>query len=152
MANIAQIANVLQSVVLTEGSRMLLTPTYHVFDLYKGHQSGTLIDSFIETKHIGDGENCIPNLNESVSMGCDGNITSTLCNLSATDDYDIELMVFDKVIKSARTTILQNKIDAFNTFDNPSVVNTEEFNDMLIKDEKLHFRIPACSVLSINLL
>ena len=38
MANIAQLVNVLQSVVLTEGSKMLLTPTYHVFDLYKEHQ------------------------------------------------------------------------------------------------------------------
>lgn len=151
MANIAQIANVLQSVVLTEGSKMLLTPTYHVFDLYKSHQGGTLIDSFIETENIGDEQNIIPNLNESVSIDKDGNITATLCNLSATNGYDIELSVFDKGVKSARATILHNKIDACNTFENPGAVHIEDYNNMMIADGKLQFKIPACSVLSLFL-
>jgi len=152
MANIAQIANVLQSVVLTEGSKMLLTPTYHVFDLYKEHQGATLIDSFIETENIGEGQEAVPNISESVSAGNDGAITATVCNLSAADSYDIELNVFDKGVKSAKASILHNKIDAYNTFENSADVRTEKFDDLLIKDEKLLFKIPACSVMSIKIL
>ena len=50
MANIAQLVNVLQAVILTEGDKMIKTPTYHVFNMYKYHQDGELLDSYIETK------------------------------------------------------------------------------------------------------
>ena len=53
MANIAQLVNVLQSVILTEGEKMVLTPTYHVFDLYKHHHDATLLNSHLETEEIG---------------------------------------------------------------------------------------------------
>ena len=45
MANIAQMVNVLQAMILTEGAEMIKTPTYHVFDLYKNHQDATLVDA-----------------------------------------------------------------------------------------------------------
>ena len=53
MANLAQIVNVLQSVILTDGADMILTPTYHVFDMYKYHQDAMLVDSSVETETIG---------------------------------------------------------------------------------------------------
>ena len=56
MANLAQTVNVLQSVVLTEGDRMVLTPTWHVFDLYKDHQDAKLADCFVETDQVGEGK------------------------------------------------------------------------------------------------
>lgn len=151
MANIAQTVNVLQSVILTEGSKMILTPTYYVFDLYKSHQGATLIDSFIETENIYCGSVAIPNISQSVSMADDGTVTATVCNLSATDGYDIELTVFDKGVKSAKAMILHNNIGAHNTFENPDVVKSEEFDDMLIAGGKLRFKIPACSVVSIRI-
>ena len=46
MANLAQIVNVLQSVILTDGADMILTPTYHVFDMYKYHQDAMLVEQF----------------------------------------------------------------------------------------------------------
>jgi len=52
MANIAQLANVLQAVVLTEGDRMVLTPTYHVFDLYQPHQGGRSVRVAFEAPPI----------------------------------------------------------------------------------------------------
>lgn len=151
MANIAQLVNVLQSVALTEGRKMLLTPTYYVFDLYKAHQGGTLIDSFIETETIGIEDQTVPNLNESVTVNADGEIISTLCNLSATEAYDVELTVFDNNIKSATAAILHNKFNSYNTFENPELVKTEQFDDFIVKNGKLQFKIPACSVLSIKL-
>ena len=56
MANIAQMVNVLQSVILTEGAKMLLTPTYYIFRMYKYHQNAQLIESFVETEEIGTEE------------------------------------------------------------------------------------------------
>ena len=53
MANIAQLVNVLQSVILTEGDKMVKTPTYHVFNMYKHHQDNELVDSYIETEEVG---------------------------------------------------------------------------------------------------
>ena len=92
MANIAQMVNVLQSVILTEGEKMVLTPTYHVFHMYKYHQDAELLESSIDTETIGvDEENKVPNLNESVSMAEDGTVNITLTNLSATESYPVEL-------------------------------------------------------------
>ena len=53
MTNVAQMVNVLQSVILTEGEKMVLTPTYHVFNMYKNHQDAELVESYIETENIG---------------------------------------------------------------------------------------------------
>ena len=53
MANLAQMVNVLQAVILTEGRKLVLTPTYHVFDLYKHHQDAVLLGSYAETGLVG---------------------------------------------------------------------------------------------------
>ena len=63
MANIAQTVNVLQAVILTEGDKMVLTPTYHVFKMYKDHQQNTLIGSYLTNSNTVECEECsAPNL------------------------------------------------------------------------------------------
>ncbi len=75
MACIAQMVNVLQSVILTEGPKMVKTPTYHVFHMYKYHQGAQLLDSFLdENGEAGDGEYRVPALQESVSVSEDGTV------------------------------------------------------------------------------
>lgn len=151
MTNIAQIVNVLQSVILTEGEKMILTPTYHVFKMYKNHQDATLIDSFIEAKEIGIEEEKVCNLHESASIGTDGKINITLNNLSITDSYDIEGIFVDTLVKSVKATILTNKMGAYNTFDEPNTVTTKEFTDFTITNKGVNFTIPACSVLHLEI-
>ena len=149
MTNIAQVVNVLQSVILTEGEKMILTPTYHVFNMYKNHQEATLVESFVETKMIGIGEEYqVPNLNESVSVDSEGRINITINNLSIDESYDIEGIIVDRPVKAVSATILTNKMDAHNTFDNPDVVKPEEFNDFVVTSQGLDFNIPPCSVIS----
>ena len=82
MANIAQTINVLQAMVLTDGEKMLLTPTYHVFDLYKDHQDANLLESYTETREVGDEESRVPNLHESASVDSEGRIHITVANTS----------------------------------------------------------------------
>ena len=150
MANIAQMVNVLQSVILTEGAKMILTPTYHVFKMYNCHQGAELLDSFVETESIGTEEYKVPNLNESVSLGADGKIHITMTNLSVSEDYEIEGQLADAEVLEVKGTVLTNEMHAHNTFDAPEVVKTEEFNGCKVVDNKLVFTIPACSVLHLE--
>src|SRR5690606_16205400 len=60
MANLAQTINVLQAVILTEGEKMLLTPTYHVMEMYKVHQDAQLIPLHIKCGDYTFGDEKIP--------------------------------------------------------------------------------------------
>ncbi len=151
MANIAQLVNVLQSVILTEGEKMVLTPTYHVFNMYKYHQDAELLDSYIETTEIGTEKWKVPNLNESVSLGKDGKIHVTLNNLSVSESYEIDAVFTETIIKSVKGTILTNEMGAHNTFDNPNVVCPESFDKVEVDGNSMKFTIPACSVLHLEI-
>lgn len=151
MANIAQLVNVLQAVILTEGEKMVLTPTYHVFNMYKYHQEAELLDSYIETENIGIEENCkIPNLNESVSVDKEGRIHITINNLSAETDYEVESVLAETEIKAVRGTVLTGEMHAHNTFTEPERVKPADYKECRIVDNKLAFTIPACSVLHLE--
>ena len=148
MANIAQVVNVLQAVILTEGENMVLTPTYHVFNMYKDHQEATLLESYIESKEIGlEEENLVPNLHESASVDKDGRIIFTINNLSITDDYKVETELLGKKPNKITANILTNEMNACNTFEESNLVKIEEFNNFTVSDNGLSFTIPKCSVM-----
>ena len=147
MANIAQIINVLQAVILTEGEKMILTPTYHVFNMYKEHQEANLLESYIETKEIGlDKDNLAPNLHESASVDENGRVIITINNLSLTEDYKVETELIGKKPTKVISNILTNEMTAHNTFDNPNAVDIKEFNEFIITETGINFTIPKCSV------
>lgn len=146
MANIAQLVNVLQSVLLTDGERMIKTPTYHVFDMYKYHQDASLLDSFIETKEVGvEDDYMVPCLSESVSMDAEGNIHITVANLSADEAFDIEGILVDEKILDVSGEILTGAMDAHNTFDDADRVYVKPY-EACVQNGNLAFRIPACAV------
>ena len=82
MANLAQTVNVLQALILTKGHQMLLTPTYHVFDLYKVHQDAKLLPLQISAApdYTVDGQK-LPALNVSASLDSTGAVHISLVNL-----------------------------------------------------------------------
>jgi len=147
IANIAQLVNVLQSVILTEGEKMLLTPTYHVFNMYKCHQDATLVDSFVETEEVGVEEAKVQNLHESASIDTEGKLNITINNLSITDSYDVNSILIDMVVKSVQAEILTNKMGAFNTFEHSNIVQIVEFTDFQVTDKGIDFKIPPCSII-----
>ena len=104
MANIAQMVNVLQAVILTDGEKMIKTPTYHVFDLFKDHQEATLLESSLETEEIG-GENSVPNLTQSVSIDENGVMHITVGNLSLDQAYPVECTIVGKKASTQRSTV-----------------------------------------------
>lgn len=149
MANIAQLINVLQAVILTDGPKMLLTPTYHVFHMYKYHQGAELVESYLDgIKTIGEEkEFMIPNLQESVSVDQDGVMTITLNNLSVKESEAMEVVFAECKPKEVTASILTNEMQAYNTFENPNRVKEEEFKAFTITEKGIRFELPACSVI-----
>ena len=153
MANIAQLINVLQSVILTDGDKMILTPTYHVFNMYKHHQDATLIESFVETEEIGVEKNfTVPNLHQSASIADDGTVTVTIANLSADTAYDIDSVINGLAPASVTGEILTGAINDHNTFDAPNKVAPACFDsNITLNANGMTFKIPPSSVLRISL-
>jgi len=151
MANLAQMVNVLQSVILTEGNKIVLTPTYHVFDLYKGHQNSTLIESYIQQDLIGTDEAQVPTLNVSASEGIDGKVRVTITNLSATESQDLICHLSGNTFSSASIRYISGDIDDFNDFGKPQKVSIETMPDITIDNNTFILDIPACCVMEITL-
>lgn len=152
MACIAQMVNVLQSVILTEGEKMILTPTYHVFHMYKYHQDSELVEStLIGEETAGTKEYSVPALQESVSVSEDGTVTVTLANLSCTQSYPVELQLAAKKPETVEGHILTGEIHAHNTFEQPENVKEESFDGVALTDQGACFTIPAASVVSLRI-
>ena len=151
MACIAQMVNVLQSVILTEGEKMILTPTYHVFHQYRHHQDADLVESCItgnSTLDAGEKEYQVPKLQESVSIDKDGIVTITLNNLSTTDSEEVEVAFTELNPSDVSASIVNQEMHAYNTFEEPENVTEEAFTAYEITEKGLRFTIPACSVVA----
>ncbi len=151
MANIAQMINVLQSVILTDSEKMLLTPTYHVFHMYQYHQNATRLDSFVEADMIGEEKGyMVPDLQESVSKDSEGVITVTLTNLSVKDSIVIDMIFTEFSPKEIKGELLEAGTHDYNTFEKPQTVQREEYSGFTIQDNHVSFTIPAHSVILIR--
>jgi alpha-N-arabinofuranosidase len=148
MANIAQLINVLQAVILTDGEKMIKTPTYHVFHMYKYHQDAELLESYIAgTKIIGEEKQyMVPNLQESVSIDKDGIITITVNNLSTDESEPLDIAFAELKPAAVTASIVTNKMNAYNTFENPDNVKEEVFSGYTVTENGISLTIPACSV------
>jgi alpha-N-arabinofuranosidase len=146
MCNIAQTVNVLQAVALTDGADMLLTPTYHVFRMFKDHQGNTLLGSHITTDMSGTENDSLPTLIESASEDADGVIYSTVVNTNAEESRQIKCQIADTAVKSVRAEILTGAIDDYNSFDNKDKVRTAAFTDFETTADGFVAEVPACSI------
>ncbi|MCH5333101.1 MAG: alpha-N-arabinofuranosidase [Agathobacter sp.] len=151
LACIAQMVNVLQAVILTEGEKMIKTPTYHVFHMYRHHQGAQLLDSYLtDSGFTGTKEHTVPELNESVSEK-DGVITVTVNNLSATESKELEIVLTDGAkyeVKEAR--VVAGGMKDYNTFEQPEVVQEKEFTAYKLEGNTCKATLPACSVTEIR--
>ena len=151
MANIAQLVNVLQSVILTEGEKMIKTPTYHVFDMYQEHQDNYLLESYITTSDIDIEGSKVPAMTESASMNASGQVVITLCNLELDKEKKIDATTLDFSPKKVTGHIINGKMDAINTFDAPEVIKKELFEQVELKEFGFSMTIPSCSVVRLIL-
>ncbi|WP_434578619.1 alpha-N-arabinofuranosidase [Thermoanaerobacterium thermosaccharolyticum] len=152
MANIAQTINVLQAVILTEGSKIVLTPTYHVFEMYKVHQNAELLDFYIDTpEYMLNSEEGIPQVTATVSADESGKIHISLCNLNPRESVTAECEFRGaNVNKVTGTRLTADEMNAHNTFDNPNKVVPEEFDEAKIIDNKIVMTMPKMSVIGLE--
>lgn len=151
MANIAQMINVLQAIILTEGDKMLLTPTYHVFDIYQVHHDATLLESYTETTLVGTDGAEVPDLHVSASEDSQGRINITIANLSHDQSRHIDLDIQGITGKAISARILTGETNAHNSFFDPEKVKVEEFNDITTTTTGCAFTMARSSVLSITI-
>lgn len=152
MANLAQAINVLQALVLTEGEKMLLTPTYHVFEMYKAHHDATMlpVDKGF-TKYSVDGES-IESLNISASKTEDGTINVSFVNLDANKELVIDLALDGADYKEIKGRQLTSaKFNSHNTFEKPNTIAPTDFKNFSKTGGKLEVKLPALSVVVLSL-
>ncbi len=154
MANIAQVVNVLQAMILTEGMQMIKTPTYEVFDMFQNHQGATLVDSVMDQEMDGADGVEVPVLSESVSVSGDGEekqVTITLSNASLQEDYSVTicLPLGQEFAGQAEIALLTGEVHAHNTFEEPENV-TQEQREETWEGHQAVVLLPACSVMRIT--
>jgi len=153
MANIAQVVNVLQSMILTNDKQMVLTPTYHVFEMYKGFQDATYLplDLTCDSMSV-RGDRKIPLVSTSAAKEKNGNIIISLANVSLKNSEDLTINLQGANVQKVTGRILTSKnITDFNDFDHPNVVEPTDFNNVKIKKGGLKLKVPAKSIVVLEL-
>lgn len=152
MAQIAQTINVLQAVILTEGTKIILTPTYHVFDLYKVHHDARLLPvKFTSPDYVLDGQS-IPALNVSASQDSLGVVHITLVNIDPNKTITLSTTLNQIKWSGVSGQILTSaKITDINTFDKPNTVVITKFDGAKKQGDLLNVTLPSKSVVLLTI-
>lgn len=154
MANLAQAINVLQSLILTDNEKILLTPTYHIFKMFKVHQEANLLQSNVSTADYQYGTESIPGVNVSASKDKDGKIHVSIVNLNSKKAMPASLILNGSAIKQIKGEILTSaSFTDYNSFDDADKISTKEFkNFKKEKNNSISLELPPLSVVTIEVL
>jgi alpha-L-arabinofuranosidase len=152
MANIAQTINVLQALALTEADKMVLTPTYHVFEMYKVHQDATLLPVELDCQTYEQGGESIRALSLSASRDGAGKVHLSFCNLDAEQAQSVSCELEGLTPRHTSGRVLTaSAVNSHNTFDQPEAVKPEAFEAVTVNGNTLSFELPARSVLVLEI-
>jgi alpha-N-arabinofuranosidase len=152
MANIAQMINVLQALILTDQEKLLLTPTYHVFEMYTVHHDAKLLPSDLQSADYAQGAEKIPALSASASRDKAGRLHLSLCNLNPNQPAELACELQGaRVQKLSGRVLTASAITAHNTFDQPENVKPADFKALRTTDHGFAATLPAKSVVVLEL-
>jgi alpha-N-arabinofuranosidase len=152
MANLAQMVNVLQSVILTEGDKMILTPTYHVFKMFSVHQNAELLETNLEKTYYQYGEEKIDQLSASSSMDSEGNIHISLCNLDPSNEIELNCELLGASKSKISGTILTSKeMNARNTFETQDAITEAVYSNVKLEKNQIYACLPPKSVVVLKI-
>jgi len=152
MANLAQTINVLQAVILTDNDKMLLTPTYWVYYLYKVHQDATMLPVFLTSNTYELNGKKLDAINVSASKDASGKIHITLVNIDPNKAQTVDTELRGFTAKKVSGKILtSDKINNYNTFDKPDTVSVKDFGDAKLSGGKLSVTLPSKSVVMLEI-
>lgn len=147
MANLAQTVNVLQALILTRGEKMVLTPTYHAFELYRVHQGARVVPLELETPSYELGSETVPHLHASASRSLAGKLQFSVVNLHATRPASLTVSSLGPLEGRVLTA---DAIDAENRFDEPPRVTPAPFDGILPAPGGAVLALPPRSVVVVT--
>tara|TARA_R110000765_G_scaffold6939_4_gene22650 strand:- start:883 stop:2436 length:1554 start_codon:yes stop_codon:yes gene_type:complete len=151
MANLAQAVNVLQAVILTDKEKMILTPTYHVMNMYKVHQDATLIPlSFDSPMYSFDNES-LPALTVSASKDSNQKVHISFTNIDTKKSNTVVIDLNEFKLKNISSTVLSSiSLQDHNSFENPNKITPKNFKDFKFAKGVLELTIPPFSVIVVE--
>lgn len=152
MANLAQTINVLQAVILTNEEKMLVTPTYHVMEMYAVHHDAVMLPLTVTSKDYILGEKKLKAISASASKDKNGDVHISLVNIDAKNEQQVVIDLGNLGAKSVTGRILRSdKIQDHNTFENPEKVKPTGFDGATINGNILKAKLPPFSVVVLTL-
>ncbi len=154
VANLAQMVNVLHSLFITKDEKMILTPTYHIFNMYKVHQDATLLPSAVKCPKYECNFNKMDQINVAASKDKEGMMHISLVNVDPHNAADITCSLRGtgnaKLTATDGQIITSAKVTDYNSFANPNNITLQPFKDYKLKDGVLTVKMPAKSVITIT--
>ncbi len=152
MTAIAQMVNVLQAMILTDGPKMVLTPTYHVFEMYKPYMDGTVLPITIASPYYSRDQWAIPAVSASAVRGKDGVVHIALSNADPNRPSPITAQLTGVAGATVTGRVLTAQtMTAHNTFDNPNAVVPATFTGAQLANGTLSVTLPAKSVVMLDI-
>ena len=152
MANLAQTVNVLQAVLLTEGEKMLLTPTYHVLEMYNVHQDALQLPIDIKANTYTFGAEKLPAVSVSASRDKAGKIHISLVNIDPNRAQEVSVSLRGVAAKGVSGRILTSqKVQDYNSFDQPNRIKPADFKGATLNGDMLKVTLPPVSVVVLEL-
>jgi alpha-N-arabinofuranosidase len=152
VANLAQTVNVLQSVILTKDDKMVLTPTYHVFRMFRVHQGARLLNIDLKCENYVFEGRSIPAISASVSIDNDNKIHISLANLNPGKSITLNCPVIGETFKKITGEVLTSAVmNDMNTFEETEKVKPSSFNGFTYKNGILTVTMPSKSVVVLEL-
>ena len=151
MANIAQTANVLQAMILTDGAQAITTPTYHVFDLLREHQNATLLPHDLAQREYSLHGETMPALSVSASLR-DEKIHVTIAHCDPHQNAEIEIEIRGAAVSNISAKVLSvQTMNAHNTFQNPVAVAPRALAEKRLMDGKVLITLPPMSLVQLQM-
>ena len=152
MANLAQAINVLQAVILTDKEKLLLTPTYHVLEMYNVHQDATLLPVDVKSDDYKVGNTELPAVSVSASRDKLGKVHISLVNIDPNKPQEISVNL--KGVKASGVTgrmLTSAKMQDHNTFQSPNKIKPVTFTGAKLNGDNLTVTLPPVSVVVLEL-
>jgi alpha-N-arabinofuranosidase len=142
--------NVLQAMIHTDGAKMFLTPTYHVYMMYKPFRGATDLALDLATPDYAFGNDRVPAIHASAARTAEGRIVLSLVNLDPHRSARVAASVAG-MHSVAGTILTADAMDAHNSFDRPAAVKPAVFAGAVLSGDRLDITLPAKSVVVLQL-
>lgn len=152
MANLAQCVNVLQAVILTREEKLILTPTYHVMEMYNVHQNALMLPLIVNSRDYILGDKKLKAISASASRDKSGAVHISLVNIDANKEQDVSIDLGGISPKEVKGRILRSgKLQDYNSFENPGKIKPDIFYGASLKGNSLSLKLPPFSVVVLEL-